>query len=75
MSSFRERLPQFVAVSIGFLVGAVGVHWLQELQDRQLLEKLGEPPAGPADRDTAVGTPHLCRYVRWFGPLWQQICA
>ena len=55
MSSFRERLPRLVAVSIGFLVGAVGVHWLQELQDRQLLEKLGEQPARPADRTDTEG--------------------
>lgn len=55
MSTFRERLPRLAAVSIGFLVGAVGVHWLQELQDRQLLEKLGEPMAAPADRTDPPG--------------------
>ena len=55
MSSFRERLPRLVAVSVGFLVGAVGVHWLQELQDRQLLEKLGEPTGTPADRTELPG--------------------
>lgn len=47
--AFRQRIPQLVAVSIGFIIGAVGVHWLQEQQDRSLLEEAEARDGRPAD--------------------------
>lgn len=47
--SIKNRLPQLISVSIGFLIGAIGVHWLQEQQDRRLLEEAETRDGVPAD--------------------------